>query len=454
MGVVVRRRHVVAPPPVVPAATGAQPPEGGAQERLAYVDGLRALAALAVVLVHAFEIYGLGSAFPEESRPWGGLGDGPLASAIRGVYSVVHLALCAVPIFIVLSGYSLLLPRVRAPEGTRAVGPLAFYRRRVRRIVPPYYAALALSLLLIALVPGLNRPANVYWDLALPALEPHAILSHLLFLHNAPGYWYAFTTINPPLWTIAVEEQIYLLFPLLALVWRAWGAVAVLAVGLAYGTLTLYLPFTVLPLSYTWYVGLFAMGLFAASLSFPRTAREARWRARLPWGTLALLALPVLAAVIVIGNWVALGGTSRWLRVLFSNTWSKDYVVGVAMACLLIACSTRYRVAEVGRSPLMRVLQAPALVAIGRFSYSLYLLHAPILASLALLFRGLGFPAVPAHLAVIAAGVPLCVLVAAAFALVFERRQIIGLFPWWWRRTAQAVALAPHPATSVDQSPR
>ena len=88
-----------------------------------------------------------------------------------------------VSVFIILSGYCLMLPVARSPDGLIPGGSQAFLWRRARRILPPYYAALMLALLL-ALMPGMNRPSGTRWDQALPAWEPGAILSHLLLIQN------------------------------------------------------------------------------------------------------------------------------------------------------------------------------------------------------------------------------------------------------------------------------
>lgn len=63
----------------------------------------------------------------------------------------------AVATFIVLSGFSLMLPIARSSEETLKGGMLGYLKRRSLRILPPYYVALGLSLLLIALVPGLHK---------------------------------------------------------------------------------------------------------------------------------------------------------------------------------------------------------------------------------------------------------------------------------------------------------
>src|SRR5215203_1884331 len=115
---------------------GAPPPP-----RLAFLDGLRGLAASYVVLHHAALLV-----------PPSGL-TGP-ATVARFLLRHGHYA---VAVFIVLSGYCLMLPVARDPLGRLPGGTLAFFGRRARRILPPYYAALVLCWALIALVPELGR---------------------------------------------------------------------------------------------------------------------------------------------------------------------------------------------------------------------------------------------------------------------------------------------------------
>ncbi len=411
-----RSRDISATDPVAPIVVGLPDLP---HPRFPFLDGMRALAALAVVVLHAFQIFGLGldqQLGPEVGR--GGLTSGGLDRVILVVYdTLVRRGALAVPVFIVISGYSLMLPVARSREGRLAGGAPAFFRRRVRRILPPYYAALALSLLLIAAVPGMNTKANLYWDFALPALEPRVIVAHLLFIHNGEGYWGSFHGINPPMWSIGVEEQIYLLFPLLVLLWRAWGGKAMLAAALVYGILPIYLPFHLLPLSHFWYVGLFALGMLAASIGVSAQAGYAGWRERLPWGKLAVLALPVLGGWLLLQPLAPSGPISE---VLMSR-WLEDYFLGFAVICLLIFC-TKLSTNPTARRPLvLRTLETPGLVHIGKFSYSVYLLHAPILALVALICRSLGLPVTLAHLIVITVGVPLVVLGAYLFFLAFER---------------------------------
>lgn len=385
--------------------------------RLAFLDGLRALAALAVVAVHAFQIYGydlehwIATATPVP------LGNAVVDQALILSYKTVwQWGPFAVPVFIVLSGFSLMLPLVQAPGLQLKGGAGRFYWRRARRILPPYYAALAVAMLVTALVPGFGAPSGVYWDLALPTFQADVILAHLLLVHNLP--WASDPLlgmrINPPLWSIAVEMQIYLLFPLLIALWRRAGAAVAVGLALAVGIATSIMGVPILPLSNTHYLGLFAMGMLGAYIAFrhPTAAAAHRWRwLALTGGSIALF----LGAGILRG----LPG--------FSGAWVRDTLLGIAMLGVLVHGAVSERGSAVARPRYVALLSAPPLVALGERSYSLYLIHIPILALIAALFIGL--PASLAYPLVFVVGFPACIAAAALFFRIVERRFLNGLRP-------------------------
>lgn len=393
---------------VTPRPAGPQEPDTPPQaviSRIDFIDGLRGLAALAVVILHAFEVYGIGWINPPGYEVYTA---GALGAALEQLYGLVVLRFgWAVEVFIVISGYSLMLPVVRAGDGRMRGGTLRFFRRRARRILPPYYAAIVLSLLFIALVPGMGQPSaeQRYWNQALPAFDPGVLLSHLFLVHNLSGAWTS--KIDPPMWSIAVEAQIYLLFPLLVLIARRSGAAVALAVTLVvglvqgYGT-TLGLPS--FPFSYPWFVSLFGMGMFAAWLSFSPQARARRLRDRLPWLAVAAGSFALMLAV----------KASRVPGVA-DQTWVGAPIFGLVIAALLVHLGTR------PDSPLCRLFQLPWVVRLGHCSYSLYLVHAPVLTAIGLAVLALGFSGPEARLVTILAGPPLALLVTYPFYLAFER---------------------------------
>src|ERR1041384_5313971 len=187
--------------------------------RLAYLDGLRALASGYVVLFHALP----GFSMPHLVGPW---------RLLKRAFAYGHEA---VAIFIVLSGYCLMLPVVRKDPARLGVDFTRFVGRRAKRILPPYFAALAFSLTLLWLAPVLRtKGTGTIWEDSLPGLDVGAIATHLLVVHNwFPRYGYQ---INGPLWSVASEWQIYFFFPLLLLPsWRRFGMVGALLGAAAVG---------------------------------------------------------------------------------------------------------------------------------------------------------------------------------------------------------------------------
>jgi peptidoglycan/LPS O-acetylase OafA/YrhL len=428
------------------SAVVSQPDTG--RPRLDYLDACRALAALAVVLVHAFEQFGLGLAGIGVSDGSGGLGGSAVERAISLLYfGVVRWSGYAVQVFIVISGFSLMLAVAQSQQLRLRGGLIDFVRRRARRILPPYYAALAFSLLVIATIPGMNVERRVYWDLALPALEPRAIVSHLFLVHNYDLATELHLSVNPPMWSIAVEWQIYFLFPLLVLLWRVWGARVTLALALLWGPLFTYLPLPGFPLSHAWFVGLFALGMLGASIAFSRQADVVRWRERLPWQALALV-----SAVAFVG----VGVLAVRFGVVRHVEWFRDSLLAVAVVCVLVHCARLSAGPPTARpSLLLRALQTPPLVRIGLFSYSLYLIHTPILATVALVCLTAGLPILASHAIVFGLGIPLAISVAYVFHLIFERPFLshAGRRPPASRPAAATTSPAIPLPTASDEAP-
>jgi peptidoglycan/LPS O-acetylase OafA/YrhL len=405
------------------SSNGAEGASAGTREkprlRLEYLDGLRGLAALYVVFFHAY--------FEMNWRfDGGGLPKWALRAAVwmtQGHY--------AVAVFIVLSGYCLMLPVARSADGQLRGGFWPYIKRRARRILPPYYAALALSLLVIATVPDMNVKRGANWDWALPAFTPDVLLSHLLLYHNLSGDWAG--KINPPMWSVATEWQIYFLFPLLLLpVWRKGGVIALVGVGFALG-IGLYLAsHRALEWAAPWYVGLFALGMAGAVLNFSTHSRLCALRERLPWGRLSALCTGVFLWVAVVHP--------EWL----TRTMGLDIVVGAATLCAIVYCTRSLTRHETRRPMLLRLFEAPWIVALGTFSYSLYLIHAPLLAMLHMFLQTFWLSPLLLFGGLLFLGVPLSVGLAYLFHLAFERRFMPG-HPHTERQAAKAAALSPAP---------
>ena len=211
---------------------------------LNYLDGLRACAALYVVLHHCWESQGH---YCTQSG-WAGITTNWL---LYGHY--------AVDLFIVLSGFCLILPVVRT--GSLAGGIMSFYRRRAHRILPPFYATLLLCILLHPIMHWLNP--------AFPHLTKVGVLVNLLLMQD----YFHTLSLDPPLWSVAAEWKIYFLFPLIIWLIQRHGMLKTLTVTaiMGYGwaiVLHWMRPEMWLFLTCPWYLFLFAMGVCAGLLSF------------------------------------------------------------------------------------------------------------------------------------------------------------------------------------------
>ena len=109
---------------------------------------------------------------------------------------------------LLLSGFLLYLPYAMAKEtGKTFPRILPFYKKRAVRIIPSYYLAILVMFLFVAL------PENRYASTGsmLKDLAAHATFTHTLFAFSYTG-----TPLNGALWTLGVEMQFYVVFPLLA----------------------------------------------------------------------------------------------------------------------------------------------------------------------------------------------------------------------------------------------
>lgn len=159
-------------------------PESGALSPIPALDGMRALAALLVLVFHAWSY--VPGYIPAGRDP----GDYPLFYGKTGVN-----------LFFVLSGFLLFLPYAQWIFGQRQrPSALAFYKRRALRVGPAYWVSL---ILLFFLAP-----------LTLATIGDLAI--HTVFLANIS--WGTMYTFNGVFWTMAIEVQFYATLPLIA-----WG---------------------------------------------------------------------------------------------------------------------------------------------------------------------------------------------------------------------------------------
>lgn len=288
------------------------------------VDGLRSVAVLPVILFHAgFEVFGGGYV--------------------------------GVDIFFVISGYlitSIILGELA--EGRFSL--VRFYERRIRRILPALFTVL---LVCVPVAWCLMLPLD-YKDFAQSVVAVSVYASNFLFWIES-GYFDTASELKPLLhtWSLAVEEQYYVFFPLLLMVlWRLGprrlfyliAAIALASLCLSEWMVRSYpsANFFLLP-SRAWEL---LAGSLCAFLQFKR----GQWANQV----LSLLGL----ALIVMAVFVYTPDTP------FPSLYALAPVGGTALILLFAS----------GDTLVARLLGLPLFVGIGLISYSAYLWHQPLFA--------------------------------------------------------------------------
>ena len=338
----------------------------------AEVDGLRAVAVLPVILFHA------------------GI------SAFAGGY-------LGVDVFFVISGYLITTIIVDGLQSERGFSLLHFYERRVRRILP----ALALTILLtLAIAPFVLVPGQIK-DVG-QSVFATALFASNYFFYLEIDYFNPFAAQAPLLhtWSLAVEEQFYLLFPLLLM--------ALHRTRVGYG----------------WLIALVFVASFVAALVTVQSNPQ-----------LAFYSIHTRAWELAVG-----AGLGLWMRKLGAEDLRAgrpaDLVSGAALVVLAIslmvvpkdaghpgfvtlvpvfATALLIRYAQQG-TLAHAILSHRIMVHIGLMSYGLYLYHNPLFSYVDVYFDYLGDGTTLYKLALI----PLVYLMALASLHLVERPILRG----------------------------
>jgi peptidoglycan/LPS O-acetylase OafA/YrhL len=301
------------------------------RQRLEYLDGLRGLAATVVVVGHC-----LGQAADKTNL------DGMPLNFLH-CYFMLHSF--TVPLFICLSGFVLGIPVVIDQE--LRGGIWQYTKRRARRILPPYYFAFVLSIAVALSIGelGLRDMYDVAYQIVAPAMLMHDI-------------WGNTNAYNVPLWSLAVEWHAYALLPAFLVAWKAWGLTASFAGAFFFAILGTYF----YPSSYIQYHAIFFIGVLASSICLSPNVWLVQLRSLFPWRTALFVACVLFAVFLDLYGW---------------SNYSKDHSVfdvgwgilsGVLILCLTFGYFSRLR----------ELLEGRLFEWLGQRSYSIYLLHWPI----------------------------------------------------------------------------
>ncbi|MGA3284562.1 MAG: acyltransferase [Verrucomicrobiota bacterium] len=176
------------------------------------LDYIRGIAIIAVLLVHT-----LSTACGHDELPWRGWFRDFSVPVSFLCFLPLSFGQAGVAIFFVVSGFCIHMSFQQ--QGQRWG---SFFIRRFFRIYPPYLAALILFTLLVMKYTRLNFHSQYVWM---------QLLTHLFLIHNCHPL--TFTGINGSFWSLAIEAQLYLLYPaLLVLVAKlGWRRTLVILAG-------------------------------------------------------------------------------------------------------------------------------------------------------------------------------------------------------------------------------
>lgn len=211
--------------------------------RLSNIDALRGVAALWVFAYHLWNVFAPGyspQGSPSDHKP---LADAP--AGVLASYPLCAYGYTGVGLFFVLSGFCIHLPQARKhhARGTDDLAPKPFFYRRLRRLYPAFFASLFLSLAgLIALGASLpNEPELA--DKKAAMLNP---VVWVVYVTTNAGFLLAIQPaalgLNGVYWTLWYEVQFYLAYPLLLKLCRRVGFGGVAAVLLVIELLFTFVP--------------------------------------------------------------------------------------------------------------------------------------------------------------------------------------------------------------------
>jgi peptidoglycan/LPS O-acetylase OafA/YrhL len=304
------------------------------ERRIASIESLRAVAAIGVLVGHIMLRY----------RPQGqGVPDYLFKVLVGGGFGVV--------LFFCLTGYLLFWPFVQQHYlGSSAVPLRRYALNRVLRILPLYYVAVVLLIVL-------RDPQGI----------THVWLKHLLLLQNFSRDSVASDRIDGVLWSVIVEMHFYLLLPFLA-----WGVAALTRRSLARTSVVL---------------GAMAAVSLALWLHYWQHLHDPLWRLNLPASFFFFtggMQLALLRAAFTRRRPAALDGWARhgdaylligltgFLLVCLNYSW----VSVLALTCPFLLAPF---VLGLRHGPLVRALSWKPLALTGVVSYSIYVWHVPVM---------------------------------------------------------------------------
>lgn len=361
-------------------------------KRLVFLDGLRGLAALYVMVGHARWVLWEGyPAFLEHPQEYGAAD-----KLLVYFFSLFRYGHEAVLFFFVLSGFVIHLKYakqlLREPQAPFQFIP--YFKKRARRIYPPFLFALVLTFLLDTLGRSLNFSIYsgttpyplINENIGNRDMGLNTFAGNILFLYET--YFPVFGT-NGPAWSLKYEWWFYMLYPLFYLIsrksiWVSTAAIVLLAVASMFNV---WLPEPLLSAVFfmmiTWW-----MGVLLAEIYTGRLKINMRWATLLVLGGIGKLftGMPML--------------TNLSMGSLFTGTLAVFFLLK-------------------DEHPVIRFLEK--IKWLGDMSYTLYIVHFPILVLLSGFIMSTHGGTLPAHFGYVVSGSVLALIVAYLVHFITEK---------------------------------
>lgn len=353
---------------------------------LAFLDGIRALMAIIVVLEHIYQALKFSADPPV------------LPKMLWHILAMFNVGQAPVVVFICLSGFVLTFPVLK---GNFELG--SFAKKRFQRIYPPYIAGLVFS---IVMTLGGHWLQN---ESITTVVSAGSLFTHTFLIHNFTKY---ITSLNGTHWTVAVEVQIYLLF---ALVWQPLAR--------KFGRTIPNVLFVVIPIlvtmagyslqyEYQLYVTYFTFGGLTA-LCWTKCLAQERYKATVK--AISYAGYLILACVIGI----IMTNRGAYASLLQAPI---DILIAIATCLMILNLSFAGETSIKSVQAIKCGLETTILSRVASYSYSLYLIHYPIVILMCKVARDYVANDL-VRVAIAMCGLPISMGVAMLFASVFENQS-------------------------------
>lgn len=304
----------------------------------------------------------------------------------------------AVYLFFVLSGFVLTLPFVREKKGSW----VGYYPKRALRIYLPVWGAFVLSFLGMTAIPRIFPAGASIWLTGHPAALTSSQIRGDLFLWPPP------LGSNPVLWSLTFEVIFSVLLPLYVIAGSRFRKLNLIKFVALLGAIAYFSPLGTTP---KFCLPMFGLGVLMAV----ERERLARWGYRirgLRFSGAMWFLLTVVAIGLINSYWTVRGLTTDLVSLATLIPLSRALSLLGACLAIFLAIEGAWR----------GWLESRHMQWLGKRSFSLYLVHNPIVVSTALLLGG-----TPSVLTTLAITVPVSLLVAEGLYRTVERpSQLLG----------------------------